>query len=253
VIAALLAASLAAAPAAGCGMPPLAPGARPWRSGESLTYDLEMLGMVQAGTMQLAVERPISAGKVIPLRARARSTRSAASLKPFAAIGLSWIDAATLRPERYREESQEDGVHKSADFRLAPPGPEIVVEFHGPGEAGKRAAVPRERDALDAVSMLYNLRAARLAPGDRICIDLVVIGRAWRVTATVAPKTERVETPAGKFETVRVDAEARRADRPDAKPRAVHVWVGTDARRLPVAMVGEAEFGPVSATLSAIH
>ena len=252
MIAALLAASLAAAPAPGCGLPPLAPGARPWRAGESLTYNLDLLGMVQAGTMQLAVERPISAGKVIPLRARAKTTKSAASMKPFTAIGLSWVDAATLRPERYREESQEDGIHKSADVRLAPPGPEIVVETRR-GDAATKSAVPRERDVVDAIAILYQLRAARLTPGDRMCLDLVAIGRAWRVTATVAPKTERVDTPAGRFETWRVDAQARRADRPDDKAKAVHIWIGTDARRLPVAMVGEADVGPVSATLTSIR
>jgi hypothetical protein len=245
----LLALALAAGEA--CGPPAIAPGARPWPTGESLTYDLEVLGMVQAGMLQLGVERPISAGKVLPLRARAKTTKTIGSMQPFAGIALSWVDAGTLRPERYREEVEDGGVHKTSDARLAPAGPEIVVETRSGRQAGRQAA-PRERDVLDPLSILYQLRTVKLAPGDRFCFDLVGTGRPWRVEATVAAKTERVETPAGKFETLRVDFTARRADRP-SDTRAIHAWIGTDPRRLPVAMVGDADFGPVSATLTGLR
>lgn len=245
-----LALALSAAPA--CGLPPLAEGEHPWRAGESLTYDLDVLGLVKAGTMQLGVERPMSGGKVIPLRARAKTAQVAASLKPFTGVALSWIDAVTLRPERYRDEADEGGAHKVSDTRIAPAGPELVIEYRYGDTAGK-TAYPRERDVLDALSTVYYLRAARLAPGDRFCFDLVANRRFWRLEGTVAARRERVETPAGKFDTIRVDATTRRADRPADRPRTVHLWFGTDARRLPVAMVSEIDLGPVSATLSAVR
>jgi hypothetical protein len=250
VTAALIALALAAAEA--CGAPKVAPGARPWRTGESLTYELEVLGMVQAGMMQLSVERPLSAGKVIPLRVRVKTSKTVASLSPFAAVGISWVDAGSLRPERYREEVGDASARQSADARLLPAGPEIVVETKS-GQTTGRHAARREREVLDPLSILYQLRSVPLAPGERFCFDLVGTARAWRVLASVAPGTERVETPAGKFETLRVDFEVRRADKPDSKPRAVHAWIGTDARRLPVAMVGDADFGPVSAKLIALR
>jgi hypothetical protein len=246
----LLALSLAAGEA--CGVPKVAPGARPWRTGESLTYELEVLGMVKAGMMQLAVERPLSAGKVIPLRVRVKTTKTVGNLSPFAAVGISWVDAGTLRPERYREEVGDGGARQSADARLVPAGPEIVVETQSGKTAGRHSA-RREREVLDPLSILYQLRAVTLPPGDRFCFDLVGTARPWRVLASVAPGTERVETPVGKFETLRVDFEIRRADKPDAKPRAVHAWIATDARRLPVAMVGESDFGPVSAKLTSLR
>jgi hypothetical protein len=249
IAAALLAASLGAGPA--CGLPPLAPGERPWRTGETLAYDLDVLGMVKAGTLQVAVERPMSGGKVLPLRARAKTTAAVASLKPFAGVALSWIDVATLLPERYRDEADEGGVRKMSDAKLLPRAPELVIEYRY-GDRQGRTAYPREREVLDALSTLFYLRAARLAPGDRFCFDLVANRRFWRLEGTVAGKTERVETPAGRFETLRVDATARRADRPE-DAREVHLWFGTDARRLPVAIVSEVDVGPVSATLSAVR
>ncbi len=250
MIGALLALALGAAPA--CALPPLAPGDRPWRTGEALTYDLDVLGMVKAGTMQLSVERPMSGGKIVPLRARAKTTQAVASLKPTAGVALSWVDPTTLRPERYRDEAEEGGVHKVSDTKIAPVGPELVIE-HQYGETTGKTAYPRERDVLDAVSTLYYLRAARLAPGDRFCFDLVANRRFWRLEGTVAAKRERVETRAGKFDTVRVDATTRRVDRPQDRARPIHLWFGTDARRLPVAIVSEIDLGPVSATLSAVR
>ena len=250
MIAALVALALGAAPP--CGLPPVAAGDRPWRVNETLTYDLDVLGLVKAGTMQLSVERPISGGKVLPLRARAKTTQTAASVKPFAGVALSWVDAATLLPERYRDEAEEGGVHKVSDTKIAPDRAEIVVEYRYGDTAGK-TAYPRERDVLDALSTLYYLRAARLAPGDRICFDLVANRRFWRLEATVAAKRERVETPAGRFDTIRVDATTRRVDRPQDRPRPIHLWFGTDAHRFPVAMVSEIDLGPVSATLASVR
>lgn len=247
---ALLVLSFGAAPT--CGLPPLAPGERPWRTGESLTYDLDVLGMVKAGTLHVAVERPMSGGKVIPLRARAKTSATIANVKPFAGVALSWIDSTTLLPERYRDEADEGGLRKMSDTKIAPPRGDLVIEYRYGETAGKNA-YPRERDVLDALAMLYYLRAARLAPGDRFCFDLVANRRFWRLEATVAAKTEKIETPAGRFEALRVDASTRRVDRPGERARPIHLWFGTDARRLPVAVVSEVDVGPVSATLSAIR
>lgn len=246
MIAAVLALALAAAPP--CGLPPLGGGDRPWKTNETLTYELGLLGAVKAGTMQLTVERPMPGG-IVPLRARAKTTQTAATLKPFTGVALSWIDPVTLTPERYRDEAEEGGVHKVSDARIKPPGPELVIE-HRYGDAAGKTAYPRERDVLDALSTLYYLRAARLAPGARFCFDLVANRRFWHLEATVAAKREKVETPAGRFDTVRVDALTRRADRPADKPRPIHLWYSTDPRHLPVAIVSEIDLGPVTATLA---
>jgi hypothetical protein len=250
IAAALASLSLATAPA--CGLPPLSDGPRPWKSGETLTYDLDVLGLVKAGTMQLSVDRPMSNGRIVPLRARARTTSSVANLKRFAGVGLSWIDAATLLPERYRDEADENGVRKHSDAKLLPAGPQVVIDYRFGERAGKNA-YPREREVLDPLSTLAYLRAARLEPGDRFCFDLVGNRRFWRLEGSVAAKAEKVETPAGTFDTLRVDATTRRVDRPDERPRPVHLWLTRDARRLPVAVVSEVDLGPVRATLSDVR
>jgi hypothetical protein len=260
IAAALLGLALAAAgpPAAAaqepsaCGLPALAGGDRPWRPGETLTFDLDVLGIVKAGTLQISVEPAISGGKILPLRARARTDASVANVKKFAGVALSWIDAQTLLPERYRDETEEDGVHKTSDARILPQQPELVIEFRYGDRAGK-ASYPRDLPVLDALSTLAYLRAAKLAPGDRFCFDLVANRRFWKLDGQVAAKTEKVDTPAGRFDTFRVDATTRRVDRPADRPRPIHLWFTRDARRLLVAVVSEVDVGPVRATLASIR
>lgn len=246
----LLALALAAAP---CGLPARAPGAAPpWGTGETLQFDLDVLGMVRAGTLELSVAAPMSAGKVIPLKARARTDSSVAALRNVTAVGLSWIDARSLLPERYRDESVEDGVRKVSDTRLSPAGPEVSISYRFGDRAGK-AVHPRRGDVLDPLSALYYLRAARLAPGDAFCFELVANRRLWRFEGTVASRTDAVETGVGRLEALRIDAVARRVDAPGARPRPVHLWISTDARRLLVAAVSEVDVGPVRAVLSSLR
>lgn len=244
-LAALAALALAARP---CGLPPVAPGPLPWTGGETLTYDLDLLGVVKAGALELSVEPPISGGRIVPLRARAKTDSSFANLTRIAAVALSWIDPRTLRPERYREESEENGVHKIGDARLAERAAEVTITRES---RGKRSAATfaREGEVLDALSAVYRLRASRLAPGDTFCFDLVARGRYWRVQGAVAARTEKVQTPLGRLETLRIDASARPANLPDAALSQMHLWISTDPARLLVAVVGEVDAGPVSATL----
>jgi hypothetical protein len=250
VTAALLALALAAEPT--CGLPPLAAGERPWKTGETLTYDLDVLAVVKAGMLQLSVERPMSGGQIVPLRARAKTTSSVANVKKFAGVALSWIDAATLLPEHYRDESEEDGVRKISDARMKPPAPELVVETQF-GDKTSQTAYPRQGPALDGLSAIAYLRAARIAPGDRFCFELVANRRFWRLEGSVASKPEKVETAVGRFDTFRVDATLQRVDRPTDKPRPLHLWFTRDPRRLPVAVVSEVDVGPVRAQLSGIR
>jgi hypothetical protein len=163
-----------------------------------------------------------------------------------------WVDARTLLPERYRDDFDDNGVRKTSDTRIPEDAERITIAFrHGDRES--EATFEAAGEVLDALSAVYYLRAARLAPGDRLCFDVIASRRYWRFEGTVAAEPEPVETPAGRFQTIRVDAVARRADRPDARARPVHVWFSLDSRRLPVAAVSEIELGPVRAELSSVR
>jgi hypothetical protein len=247
----LLALALAADP---CGLPAPTPGVSPFTTGETASYDLDLFGLARVGALELSAARPspLSGGKVVPLRARARTDPSISNLLRLTAVAFSWVDARTLLPERYREEADENGVRKVSDARLAPPGPTLDLAFEMGGQKSA-AHHPREGTALDAVSAVFYLSAARLAGGDRLCFDLVARGRVWRVQGTVAPRAERIDTVLGKVEALRIDARASLADRPQEAPHQMHVWFTTELPRRFLVAVGEVDLGPVKVTLSGVR
>jgi hypothetical protein len=230
-----------------CGLPPLRDAPRPFGPGELLAYDFDVMGVVKAGSLSLAVEPRMARGTLLPLRGRIKNSSVFAKVRRVKGYGLSWVAARDLRPQRYRDETEEDGVRKTTDTRLDGKGP-VTMEWAF-GEKKGTSTLEPEREVMDILSFVYYLRAAALRPGQEICVDLVANRRFWRMRATVVPGQERVESPAGVFQTVRVDAVLTRADGTGGK-RPVHLWFSTDERRLPVAVVSEVDLGPVRAILS---
>jgi hypothetical protein len=248
-MAVLAALALALAAPAGCGVPPLL-AERPWSPGETLTFDLKVMGIAKAGTLQLGVEAPILAGLQVPLRARVKNTSIFAKIRRVKGVALSWVDAATLQPQRFRDDVEQDGVRRTTDTRLDGPGPVVRMTWTSGEEKGV-TEFERRQVALDTLSAIYRLRAAELRPGAEICFDLLANRRYWRLSGRVADKVERVESRAGAFDTVRLDARVVRADDP-TQSRPLHLWFSTDPRRLLVAVVSEVDLGPVSAELALV-
>jgi len=242
----LAALALALSAPGACGVPPLA-AQRPWGPGEVLLYDVGVAGVVKGGTLQLAVDAPILGGAQIPLRARAKNTSVFAKVRRVKGSAVSFVSARTLRPGRYRDDVDQEGVRRTTDTRLDLPGPTVRMAWTSGAEKGV-AEFERQRESLDLLSAIYLLRAAELRPGAEVCFDLLANRRYWRFLGRVAEKAERVPTPAGDFDTVRVDARLTRADDP-SKGRPLVLWISTDARRLLVAAGSEVDLGPVVATL----
>jgi hypothetical protein len=240
-------AALALAAAGQCGLPPLRPGPLPWRTGELVSYDFDVMGVVKAGALSLEVQRPMFQGTQLPVRARVRTTSVFAKIRRIEGVSISWMDARTLLPERYRDEYVEDGVVKISDARLrARPG-EVTIDNRF-GDKTESAIFPREAEVLDVMSGAYYLRAADLRPGQELCFDLVATRYYWRVRGRVAPRPERVESGVGSRDTLRIDLSVTRADKPEVK-RQLHVWIGTDPHRYLVAAVTEIGLGPVRVML----
>ncbi len=241
-------AALALAAAGDCGLPPLRAGRLPWRTGEVLSYDFDVMGIVKAGTLSLEAQRPMFQGTQIPVVARVRDTSVFAKIRRIEGVAMSWLDARTLLPERYREEISQDGVPRFIDARLRAKPDEVTIENRY-GQKAESSTFKREAEVLDVLAGAYYLRAADLRPGQALCFDLVATRRYWRVRGTVAPKPERVESEVGLHDTLRVDLTVTRADKPEVR-RDLHVWIATEPRRYLVAAVTEIDLGPVKLMLA---
>jgi hypothetical protein len=231
-----------------CGLPALRPGPVPWRPGEVLQYDLEVMGMVKAGTMSMEAGRPMFGGTQIPLKANVKNSSIFAKIRRLSGTAFSWVDARKLLPERARDDVLEDGVKKTSDARIKGDAATVTIETDFGGQKGSTTH-ERQGEVLDALSAAYYLRAADLKPGQEICFDVVGLRRFWRFRGKVAAKPERVDCPGGLFDTLRVEGTIERADKPGAR-RPLYVWISTDSRRVLVGAVSEIDLGPASALLS---
>lgn len=233
---------LLAAAAAECGLP--VAGAAPWGERETLTYEVVAKGT--GATARATLRASGGAGQVL----LAGEAGLDAPLGIYRARGTarSWLDATTLRPGRYADEIVDSDGRETSTASFGR-GPAIRIDWVDGPRRGVNAFV-RQPDVLDALSSIYYLRAVELREGAPLCFDLVGGRRAWRVSGSVGP-VERVKTPAGTFDAVRIDGRATRTDRPREWTRLT-LWVSADARRLPVEATVETAAGTLRASLAGV-
>jgi hypothetical protein len=234
MVAVLLALFAAASP------PPCPAGAPPSALvpvGEQLRFRLDVLG-AEVGTFDATAEPSgaSSGGRKAALELRARAKTNAfvsTNLGEYQAFATALL-APDLTPLHYKEEIDEGQTHKAADVDFPPRSGRLPVEATLNGNPD-----PLQLDAgspaRDMLSTLYVVRAQPLAK--QVCFDVYAARKVWRVEGRMAGR-EEIETPLGKFASLRFDGAATRLD--DATVhRPVHIWVTDDARRLPLVAMGE--------------
>ena len=239
-----------------CGLPALRPGPLPWRAGEVLQFDLDVMGNGgRPGTLALEAGRPMFGGHADPAQG-AGEEHLGVRQDPaaFAGAAFSWVDARTLLPERYREEADENGVHKVSDARLSPPGPTHRFGLRLGRKAGGAAPVPARGDGARRRlgGVLPAARAAKLSAGDRFCFDLV-----GQPPLLAVPRQGGGEARARRLRpcwplrhAARRRRRFQRADKPGAKRPAPPAGFPPIPGRVLVGAVSEIDLGPASALLS---
>jgi len=231
---------LLAAPAHACSPPPTPATVRAARfaPGEQLRYRLDVLG-ADVGTFEVSVEAPQGADRGrAALVARSRAKTSAfvsTNLGRYEGF-ISTLLAPDLMPLHFREELDEGDKHLSVDVDFPPRAGKLGAKasINGKPESLELEATPLARDML---STFLHLRALPLKAGTPVCLEVYAARKMWTMAGAVGPR-EQIETPLGKFATVRVDLTATRLDDAAVK-RSAHVWITDDDRRLPVVAVGE--------------
>ena len=110
----------------------------------------------------------------------------------------------------------------------------------------KAKTLPVPRPVYDPISVIYYLRTLDLTVGKQHELKLVADGKLYEVHARVTRK-EKIQTPAGTFNTVLV--EPRWFSGGVEKKEKTFLWFSDDARRLPVRIRSEVNFGAITATL----
>jgi hypothetical protein len=241
VVVALAAAALAAPPQ------PRTERAAPFRTGETLTYDVSWSNYLTAGTAVSTVreKRPSFNSTAYYIVAEGRTTPLLSKLYPVYYKLDTLFDAYTLLPQRgsiYSEEGRRHRYRTTLFDRAA-----RTARFEAQGETTTTTDLSVPPNAQDALSTLYAIRAMAFKTGDRITMPVCDNGSAYKLLIDVGP-VERVQTGLGDGSALRLnltlfDAHDKQVGRNTA------MWVSDDARRLPVRLQTELPVGSFSLIL----
>ncbi len=217
-------------------------------AGEQLRFHLDLYG-ADVGSFQIDLEPPPRAERErVQLLIHARAHTSAfvsTNLGDYSGFAISRIGPG-LAPLSTHEEVDEGSTHWLHEATFPPRQGKLDVHASKNGEPAplSLSATPSARDLLSA---FLTLRAAPLTAGTQLCAEAFGGRRIWKMTGTIGPH-EQLETPLGKFDTVRIDLLSARVDEPRTT-RAAHFWITADERRLPIAALAEIKGKTIRAQL----
>jgi len=214
--------------------------------GEVLQYKLDVVG-ADVGTVEVRTEPPPAAEKepavaLLTVRAKASAFMST-NVGRYESFATALI-ARDLSPLRYREDVDDGNVHRGIEMAFPPRNGSLTVNATKNGEPEPYTLVTGE-SVRDLFSALY---LARFVPlNQAVCLQVVAMRKLWKLTGRMSAR-ETIETPVGRFQTLRFEGEAVRVDDPKIK-RAAFVWVTDDERRLPLSAIGDVRGKTIRAQL----
>jgi hypothetical protein len=214
--------------------------------GETLEYELDAMGIAQAGRLTMQV-LPIREGK-LPVEVRAQTNTLFSKVRRMKGLATTYLDTQTLHPVRYVEDGTENDVRKYAAVSFSSKDHRVDVEYKI-GNRGGQNQFRYAHDALDVAASVYLMRQLPLKQGSVLCFDVYGLRRLWRLSGKVEAR-EHVSLAIGEFEAWHLSGTAVRLD--DYRHRReIHLWISDDQRRLPLAVVGAIDLGAVRARLTA--
>ena len=174
-----------------------------------------------------------------------KSNRILSVLYPVNDVVESYVDIKSFYPYRYRSVQQE-GTYKS-DKEIIFDREKNVATFINHKARGETRKSSIAAGAQDPLSVVYYFRRLPLEIGKDINIEVHDGNKNWTLVVKVLKK-ERVTTPAGSFDTIKVKALMRYKGL-FVNTGDVIVWFTDDPNRIPVMMESKIKIGHVTATL----
>jgi hypothetical protein len=208
-------------------------GIQAFHPGETLTYDVSWSRMVSAGTVTMTVETEMlpDEREVLKFVVKGRSQGLVDKVFPVSDTVQSVFDPQLMQSLSF---SLRESFGKRKRLR--------VTEF----DHAKKTAVCRLNEDLpetlttpdpvqDGLSLLYLLRTKEdFTIGRQMNIDVVESGKNWTIEVTILAR-EKVATPAGKFDTIKIRTRPKFQGVFTGKGE-VFLWLTDDSRKVPVLM-----------------
>jgi hypothetical protein len=206
----------------------------PFSVGERAVYEVKF-GFVPAGTGRMEVAGIESVRGRDAYRFRFRVT-GGIPLYRVDDVLESWVDTARFQSLRYVQDQEEGGRQRERHYEIYPE--RAVFQERGKAEA------PSVADPLDDASFLYFIRTLPLEVGRTYEFNRYFKPGSNPVKIVVL-RRERIEVPAGKFNTIVIQ--------PIIKTRGIfseggraEVWLADDASRIVVQMKSKLPFGSLN-------
>jgi hypothetical protein len=156
----------------------------------------------------------------------------------------SWIDTRSFSSLRFAQQTNEGRYHRERRIELFPERTTMLESGDGAQEE------PTVHDPLDEGALLYYLRTLPLEVGDQYSLDRYFRPDRNPVRLEVM-RRERIQVPAGTFETIVIRPTIRSSGIFSENGRA-EIWVTDDERHLLVQMTAKLSFGTLHLLLREI-
>lgn len=215
--------------------------------GEKLTYSISWSTIIEAGISVMEVQQ----GKTIngrPTYNLISNTRSVGVVDLFFPVKdsvESIVDADDLYSLSFHlcESHGKKQRQRSMTYDRASGTVQVIVNNGAP----ETYCVPDR--IQDALSSLYYLRTRQDFTTGKTIVENVHDGdKTWAVEVHVMDK-ERIKTPAGEFDTIKVRTYPK-YEGVFMHKGEIYIWLTDDARKIPVLMKSEISIGSIVATLT---
>jgi len=220
-------------------------GDRPFEAGESLSYEIRLLG-IETARAELEVFEDRDGG--VRVRAKARTTGAADGvfrMKSQASCSLE----PSLDPELCRGTFQSRRTMRRREIRFDKESGVIVErnDANGKREQKRIELEPGFERVQDTLSGLYLIRARLPSPGEKLRFRAVVRSKPVEVEAETL-RTEALETEFGTFRTAVVEVRLF-GDVDEETARQARLWITLDENRIPLKVTTKAPIGSMEAHL----
>lgn len=214
---------------------------RPPFLGERLRFAMSVLG-TEGGELTLtARETELDGRPAWKLELSAISGEFLSKLFLVRDYLASWVDPQTFRTLRFEKHTVE-GKRVRDD----------LIEFDYARKIAYRDGkpIPIAENTLDTLSSLYYLRMIDLDPAKPA--ELWVVSRRHFPLSVVVLGKETVKTPAGTFQTIRVEPRSPNEGL-IGKGKNLTLWLTDDERKMPVQIKSKLKIGTLLGKLRAIE
>lgn len=220
-----------------------------FKPGERLTYEISWSKIITAGTavMEVKEERLPNGRTVLRFIATSRSVGAVDAIYPVNDIVQSVFDPRTMQSLSFDLNESHGRKKKRRTLTFDHEARTAVSTLNN--EPPKTLTIPDQ--VQDALSSLYELRTREdFTIGKTHVIKVHDSGKTWSVEVHTLGR-EKVKTPAGEFDTIKVKTFPR-YEGVFMNKGEIFLWLTDDKRKIPVLMKSTISIGAIMTTLTSM-